>query len=71
MNDLELLKKIPKEHYTDHSGKAILVRDLMKILGEEVDEIERKQKAVLKRKKKRNEEDSSDGFARRGEDDLR
>jgi hypothetical protein len=52
MNDLELLKKIPKEHYTDHSGKAILVRDLMKILGEEVDEIERKQKAVLKRKKK-------------------
>jgi len=71
MNDLELLKKIPKEHYTDHSGKAILVRDLMKILGEEVDEIERKQKAVLKRKKKRNEENSSDGFARRGEDDLR
>jgi hypothetical protein len=71
MNDLELLKKIPKEHYTDHGGKAILVRDLMKILGEEVDEIERKQKAVLKRKKKRNEEDSSDGFARRGEDDLR
>lgn len=70
MNDLELLKKIPKEHYTDHGGKAILVRDLMKILGEEVDEIERKQKAVLKRKK-RNEEDSSDGFARRGEDDLR
>jgi hypothetical protein len=71
MNDLELLKKIPKEHYTDHGGKAILVRDLMKILGEEVDEIERKQKAVLKRKKKTNEEDSGDGFARRGEDDLR
>ena len=57
MDDLELLKKIPKEHYTDHSGKAILVRDLMKILGEEVDEIERKQKAISKRKKKEKEDD--------------
>jgi hypothetical protein len=57
MNDLELLKKIPKEHYTDHGGKAILVRDLMKILGEEVDEIERKQKAVLKRKKKESQDE--------------
>jgi hypothetical protein len=71
MNDLELLKKIPKEHYTEHCGKPLLIRDLIKILGEEVDEIERKQKAILKRKKKQNEEDSSDGFARRGEDNLR
>jgi len=71
MNDLELLKKIPKEHYTEHSGKPLLVRDLIKILDEEAEDIERKQKAISKRKKKRYEEDSSDGFARRGEDDLR
>jgi hypothetical protein len=57
MNDLELLKKIPKEHYTEHSGKALLIRDLIKILDEEADEIERKQKAILKRKKKEKEDD--------------
>jgi hypothetical protein len=57
MNDIELLKKIPKEHYTEHSGKALLIRDLIKILGEEADEIERKQKAILKRKKKEKEDD--------------
>jgi len=57
MNDLELLKKIPKEHYTEHSGKALLIRDLIKILDEEAEEIERKQKAILKRKKKEKEDD--------------
>jgi 23S rRNA maturation mini-RNase III len=64
MNELESLNKIPKEHYTEHHGKAILIRDLIKVLEEEAEEI-------LKRKKKIYEEDSSDGFARRGEDDLR
>jgi len=57
MNDLELLKKIPKEHYTEHSGKPILIRDLIKVLDEETEEIERKQKAILKRKKKEKEDD--------------
>jgi hypothetical protein len=71
MNELESLNKIPKEHYTEHHGKAILIRDLIKVLEEEAEEIGRKQKAILKRKKKIYEEDSSDGFARRGEDDLR
>jgi len=71
MNDLELLKKIPKEHYTEHSGKPLLVRDLIKILDDETEEIERKQKAISKRKRKQNEEDSSDGFARCGENDIR
>jgi hypothetical protein len=72
MNDLELLmKKIPKEHWTEHGGKPILVRDLIKILDEEIERIDREKKAVAKRKKKQNEEDSSDGFARRWEDDLR
>jgi hypothetical protein len=66
MNDLELLKKIPKEHYTDHCGKPLLIRDLIKILGEEIEEIDRKQKTISKRKKKQNEEDSSDGSAWRG-----
>jgi hypothetical protein len=71
MNELESLNKIPKEHYTEHHGKAILIRDLIKVLQEEAEDIERKQKAISKRRKKRDEEDSSDGFARRGENDLR
>ena len=57
MNDLELLKKLPKEHYTEHSGKPILIRDLIKILDEETEEIGRKQKAISKRKKKEKEDD--------------
>ena len=57
MNDIELLKKIPKEHYTEHSGKPILIRDLIKVLDEETEEIERKQKAISKRKKKEKEDD--------------
>ena len=32
MNDLELLKTLPKEHYTPHEGKWIVVRELIKIL---------------------------------------
>jgi hypothetical protein len=66
MNDLQLLKKLPKEHYTEHSGKPILIRDLIKVLQEEAEDIERKQKTISKRKKKQNEEDSSDGSAWRG-----
>jgi hypothetical protein len=53
MNDLELLiKKIPKEHWTEHGGKPMLVRDLIKILDEEIERIDREKKAVAKRKKK-------------------
>ena len=57
MNDIELLKKLPKEHYTEHGGKAILVKNLIKILDEEAEDIERKRKAVSKRKKKEKQED--------------
>ena len=32
MNDIELLKKIPKEHYTLQGNKLIKVEDLLKIL---------------------------------------
>ena len=31
-NDLELLKRVPQEHYTEYNGKSILVKDLVKIL---------------------------------------
>ncbi len=57
MNDLELLKKIPKEHYTDYGSKSVLVRDLIKILEEEGEEIERKRKSISKRKRKEKEQD--------------
>lgn len=32
MNELELLKKIPKEHFTLYKGKMIKVLDLLKEL---------------------------------------
>lgn len=32
MNELDLLKRIPKEHYTEHSGKTIKVEELLRIL---------------------------------------
>jgi hypothetical protein len=32
MSDMELLKILPKEHYTPHEGKWIMVRELIKIL---------------------------------------
>jgi hypothetical protein len=32
MNDLELLKILPKEHFTPHEGKWIQVRELLKII---------------------------------------
>jgi hypothetical protein len=31
-SDLELLKRVPQEHYTEYNGKSILVKDLVKIL---------------------------------------
>ena len=34
MNEIDLLKKIPKEHYTSHEGKTIKVGDLLKKLYE-------------------------------------
>jgi hypothetical protein len=32
MSDLELLKTLPKEHYTPHEGNWIMMRELIKIL---------------------------------------
>lgn len=32
MNETELLKKIPKEHYTIHNGKTLKVGELIKKL---------------------------------------
>jgi hypothetical protein len=43
MNDLELLKTMPSEHYTPHEGKWMYVRELIKIL-------EKKEKKKKKRK---------------------
>lgn len=34
MNEFDLLKKIPKEHYTLHNGELIRVGDLLKKLYE-------------------------------------
>jgi hypothetical protein len=34
MNEIELLKKIPKEHYTFYNGKVVKVEDLLKKLYE-------------------------------------
>lgn len=35
MNSLEVLKRIPQEHYTQYNNKCILVKDLVKIIEEE------------------------------------
>lgn len=32
MNQIEVLKKAPQEHYTLHNGKIIKVGDLLKLL---------------------------------------
>lgn len=32
--ELDILKKIPKEHWTEHLGKPILVNDLLKLFNE-------------------------------------
>ena len=32
MNQIELLKKLPKEHWTEHNGKSILIKDLLDLL---------------------------------------
>jgi hypothetical protein len=34
-NQLDFLNKIPKEHWTEHNGKSILIKDLLKLLNEE------------------------------------
>jgi hypothetical protein len=34
MDQLDLLKRIPKEHYTLHKGKIIRVGDLLRLLYE-------------------------------------
>jgi len=36
MNSLEVLKRIPQEHYTQYNNKCILVKDLVKIIEEEI-----------------------------------
>ena len=35
MNQIELLKKIPKEHWTEYKGKSILIKDLLDLLLDE------------------------------------
>jgi len=35
MDQIDLLKKIPKEHYTLYEGKMLKVGDLLKLLLEE------------------------------------
>jgi hypothetical protein len=35
MDQIDLLKKIPKEHYTLYEGKMIKIGDLLKLLLEE------------------------------------
>lgn len=35
MNDLDLLKRIPKEHYTTHNGKTIKVEELLRLIEEQ------------------------------------
>ena len=32
MDQLDLLKRIPKEHYTEHKGKIIKVEELLRML---------------------------------------
>ena len=46
MNELELLKTIPPEHYTPYQGKWMYVRELIKIL-------EKKEKKEKKKKKRK------------------
>lgn len=48
MNDLELLKRIPQEHYTLHEGKYMLVKDVRKI----VEDIYREENKKAKRGKR-------------------
>lgn len=49
MESLDVLKRIPQEHYTQYKGKCIMVKDLVKIVEEEID-----RKKEKKRRKKRN-----------------
>lgn len=34
-SQIGILSKLPKEHWTEHKGKAILIKDLIKLLNEE------------------------------------
>lgn len=49
MNELDLLKILPKEQFTEYKGKCMQVRDVIKILEKE----------------KQNEKDTRDGTTRR------
>jgi len=48
VNDLELLKRIPQEHYTLHEGKCMKVKDVRKI----VEGIHREENKKTKRAKR-------------------
>ena len=37
MSELDLLKILPKEQYTEYKGKCIQIRDLIKILEKQTD----------------------------------
>lgn len=37
MNDLDVLKRVPREHYTTHLGKLLKVEELIQILQNEND----------------------------------
>ena len=54
MNDLELLKRIPQEHYTSHEGKYTLVKDVRRIVeGIYQEEIKKTKRAHKEGKKTR------------------
>lgn len=35
-NDIELLKKLPQEHWTEHKGKTIQIKDLIELITKEL-----------------------------------
>lgn len=55
MNEIDLLKRIPQEHYTIHEGKYMLVKEVRKIVEREYQEETKRTKRAYretKRKKK-------------------
>ena len=48
MNQIELLKRLPKEHWTEHNGKAILIKDLLAKLEKENDIRHKKRKVPIR-----------------------
>ena len=50
MNLLELLKRIPQEHFTDYDGKYMSVRELRELLEQNKSDESRTGKPIRKRK---------------------